>query len=153
VENRLSNLINLQGEWNRIRKDRFYVRNYLYKYPQEKEKHLKEVVGFEDKISTAWLYEEDKKSFLGDIRNYKYDYLIGEDGVYNNNNGMFGSLKENLPMFLLFLSLGGLATVVFNQYEEKARSGQERGLVEGFMSKLDEIMRKRGVNYERSPSG
>ena len=146
MEDLLWNSIRLHSKWSRIRKDRFYIRDYLSKHPEEMENHIREIESYEIEVLKTPLYESDKKTHLRIIREYK-----DELKPYQNNSGIKSlQYSTELVYFLLFLCLGSVLTLVGNEYLEKSRLAQEKGFREGFNQVLNKVLKKHGVSYGTS---
>jgi len=133
----ISNYLRLYSKWNEIKRDKYYVRDYLSKHPDELRKHLEEVEAYEDELLKTPLPEEEKGILLARVRDYKKDLTNSPSGY---------ALNDPFPIlfFLTALSLGAVSVLAGEVYAEKSKRVKEKGLREGFAKKLEEILRRRG---------
>jgi hypothetical protein len=146
MEDLLWNNIKLHSKWNEIKKDKYYLKGYLSKHPEEMEKHIKEVETYETEVLKTPLYESDKKTHLEIIKNYKDELqLYGDLSI----KPFHSYSSELLLYFLIFFCIGALLTIVGEEYMEKTEAAKEKGLREGFRENLDRILKRHGVSYEK----
>ncbi|MDI6799016.1 MAG: hypothetical protein QMD12_03450 [Candidatus Aenigmarchaeota archaeon] len=141
IEDFLGNCLKLRSKWYGIKKDRYYLKDYLSKRPEEMEKHIKEIDEFEQEILESPLHESDKKKFLDSIRSYKCDL-----DLYQVTSNPSQGYALELLFFTTFLCLGGLLTHLAGEYYQKSKIASERGLREGFVEKLNEVLKRHGVS-------
>lgn len=141
IEDFLGNCIKLQSKWYGIRKDQYYLKQYLPKNPKEMEDHIKEIDEYEQEVLKTSLHESDKKNLLDLVRNYKNDLSF-----YQANLNPPQGYTFELLFFTTFFCLGSLLTHLANEYQQKSEVAREKGLREGFAERLNEILKKHGVS-------
>ena len=148
AEDRQANYINLLGEWNKVRKDRLYVKNWFRVHPEEREPHIKEVDAYELEVYKRFLYDTDKRKLLNVIRDYREDYLNNETRLNSHNSssndslGGWGGIITTIVAFAGLVISGGL---LYNEYRKKSEEAKNEGYREGFSKKIDEILKRYDV--------
>jgi len=148
AEDRQANYINLLEKWNKVRRDKYYVKNWFRLHPEEREPHIREVDAYELNVYKSFLYDTDKKKILNVIRDYREDYLNNETRLNNHNpssNDSLGGWRGIITTIAAFAALAISGGLLYNEYRKKSEEAREIGYREGFSKKIDEILKRYDV--------